>query len=110
MRRAALLALLVVVAGCASFTEASPRTHLENTRQVYTASLQTATALAQSGVLDLKTAEALESVRVRLAAMIAEADTAIAAGAEFSFADLDASLDALKEILAIARAGVGGGD
>ena len=104
MRRALLPLLLVAVVGCASFREATPRTHLEDARAVYVACVETATTLLQAKVMDVKTANAFESVRKRVADLIAAADSAIAAGASFDFSDLDSSLVSAQNIIQIVQA------
>lgn len=60
------------------------------------------TDLAASGTIDLKVAEQFESVRARAAALLDAADAAVASGEDFSFADLESTLESLQSIVSLA--------
>lgn len=100
------VALAVLLMGCPSIQEASPETHVANARAIYTAALNTFADLAEQGHVDLELAEQFEEVRVRVAAMLEEADAAVTAGAEFDFADLASTMESLTTVLSIAMKGL----
>jgi len=101
-----VLLMLLASVSCQSIQEATPKTHVANARAIYIAAVQAATTLGKAGLLDLKVAEQFESVRVRAAGLLAEADKAIANDTEFNFADLTSTMNSLQALLAIASGGL----
>ena len=98
--RTAIAAILLVTltlgsSGCQSMQDASPETHVANARSIYIACVQAATALGNADVLDVEVLEQFNEVRIRAYGLLEEADAAVAAGADFNFADLTATIASL---------------
>jgi len=104
-----LLLTLLVMASCQTTggQDVSPAEYVHTARQVYTVAVQTMTTLGRANLIDLDDAEKFEAVRVKAAALLEAADAAVEGGAQFSFADLNAVIQSLKDIVVIISQGVG---
>ena len=99
MRRAPILAVLVLVAACQT-TDVDRQVF--NGRAIYVATVKSMTDLAATGVIDLKTAEKFESVRVRVDQLLTAAETALTADKPVDVSTVYGALDALQDVLMLA--------
>ena len=110
MRRYAIVAALVLVAGCQSYQHDDAASYVASARQAYIGVVKGVTDMAAAGFVDVKTAEKFELVRVRAAQLLATADAALESGAEFDLSSLKGTMEALQTFIATLIKEVGDGD
>lgn len=110
MRRSAcILLLVVVIVGCSSIADVTPRTRLGDMIATYTVCVETATRLMDAGIVSLKAAESIMDVQRRAGAALDAAKAQSDLGATIDFTSLEATIETLKALVLIASQGVTSG-